>query len=53
MCKELPPIEKLDLRTDVLSMEEKSKIFLEALTRVLFADFPYLEGRGITRSHLS
>lgn len=38
MCRELPAIEKLDLRTDILSKEEKSRIFLEALMRVLFGD---------------
>ena len=53
MCKELPPIEKLDLKTDVLSFDEKSKIFLEALIRVLFGDLSLPEGRGMSRTHLS
>lgn len=38
MCQDLPPIDKLNLKTELLSEEEKSKIFLEALIRVLFGD---------------
>ena len=53
MCRELPAIEKLDLKTDVLTKEEKSRIFLEALIRVLFGEMSMVEGRGLSRGHLS
>ena len=38
MCEDLPPIGNLSFSSEFLSKEEKSKIFLEALNRVLFAD---------------
>lgn len=38
MCNELPRIDKLNVKTDLLTKEEKSMIFMEALNRVLFAE---------------
>jgi hypothetical protein len=37
MCEELPEIGELNVQTDLISREEKSTIFLEALNRVLFS----------------
>ena len=50
MCNDLPPIDKLNLKTELLSKEEKSKIFLEALIRVLFGDILFTKVKSLSRS---
>ncbi len=50
MCQDLPPIDKLNLKTELLSEEEKSKIFLEALIRVLFGDILLLQMKSLSRN---
>lgn len=46
MCDELPEMNSLKEHSEFLTTEEKSKIFLQALNRVLFAEVNEIAGDG-------